>query len=245
MSDARAAGTVELALRDGVARLTLSRPDRHNAFDEPMVAALAAAVARLEREAALRCVVVAGAGASFSSGADLKMLDRLDAAGARQFMVAATSAFRRLEQLDVPVIAQVQGFCLGGGFELALHCDLIVAAAEAQLGLPEAGIGLIPTAGASARLIASIGAMRARDLLYTVRRVSGAEAARIGLACEAVAPSELAGRVEERARAIVAMPREGIAAAKRLVARRLAAEQAASWIDELEAFSALLRARGK
>jgi enoyl-CoA hydratase/carnithine racemase len=244
MSDARA-GTVELALDGGVARLTLSRPDRHNAFDEAMVAALTDAVARLEGDGALRCVVLSGAGPSFSSGADLKMLDRLDAAGARDFMVAATSAFRRLERLEVPVLAEVHGFCLGGGFELALHCDLIVAAADAQLGLPEAGIGLIPTAGASARLIACVGAMRARELLYTARRLSGEEAARIGLACDAVPRAELQARADERARAIAGMPREGIAAAKRLVARRLEAEHAASWIAELEAFGALLKARGK
>jgi enoyl-CoA hydratase/carnithine racemase len=236
---------VELSVEGAIARLMLARPERHNAIDRAMVEAIADAVDRLARADNLGCVVIAGAGPSFSSGADLKMLGALNAEQARAFMVEATLAFRRLERLPVPVIAQVHGFCLGGGLELALHCDLVIASSDARFGLPEATFGLIPTAGAATRLIAVVGAMRARDLLYTGRRVSGDEAAQMGLAAESVAPADLDARVDERARAIAAQPRAGVAAAKELVARRLAAEQAAGWIAELESFTALLRARGE
>jgi enoyl-CoA hydratase/carnithine racemase len=227
----------------GVARLVLDRPERHNAFDAALKDAFAAAVAELAARSDLRVVIVSGAGRSFSSGADLKMLGALSPAAARSFMIEATLAFRRLERLAVPVIAAVHGYCLGGGFELALHCDFIVAADDAQFGLPEAGIGLIPTAGAAERLLATVGAMRARELLFSGRRLGADEAARAGLVAEVVARAELAARVEERARALVAAPPEGIAALKALVLRRLERDQAAGWVSELEAFESLLRAR--
>ena len=230
-------------LEEGVARLELNRPERHNAFDAALKDAFVAAVDGLTARPELRCVVVAGAGRSFSSGADLKMLGALEPAAARTFMIEATLAFRRLEKLPVPVIAEVHGYCLGGGFELALHCDFIVAADDASFGLPEAGIGLVPTAGAAERLLGIVGAMRARELLFTGRRVSADEAARMGLVSDVVARDELAAKVKERARALATAPREGIAALKALVGRRLERDHAAGWIGELEAFESILRAR--
>ena len=227
----------------GVARLVLNRPERHNAFDGALKDAFGAAVDALATRADLRCVVVAGAGPSFCSGADLKMLDELAPAAARSFMVDATLAFRRLERLPVPVIAEVHGYCLGGGFELALHCDFIVAAEDGELGFPETGIGLVPTAGAAERLIGIVGAMRARELLLTGRRVSAVEAVAMGLVAEVVPRAELATAVAERARALAAAPAEGVAALKSIVRRSLEREHAAGWIAELEAFESLLRAR--
>ncbi len=234
---------VALAFDRGVARVTLRRPERHNAFDEAQKDAFAAAVVEIERRRDVRCVVIAGDGPSFCSGADLKMIAAFDAAAARRFMIEATLAFRRLERLPAPVIAEVHGYCLGGGFELALHCDLVVAADDAVFGLPEAGHGLITTAGAVARLTATVGAMRARDLLLTGRRVGAEEAARIGLCAEAAPRAQLADAVERRARSIGAAPPEGIAALKSLLRRHLEADQAAAWIAEVEAFESLLRAR--
>ncbi len=231
------------SFEEGVARLVLNRPERHNAFDGGLKDAFVAAVDGLTTRAELRCVVIAGAGRSFSSGADLKMLGALEPAAARTFMIEATLAFRRLEKLPVPVIAEVHGYCLGGGFELALHCDFIVAADDASFGLPEAGIGLVPTAGAAERLLGIVGAMRTRELLFTGRRVTAEAAARMGLVADVVPAVELAAAVKERARALVAAPKEGIAALKSLVGRRLEREQAAGWIGELEAFEAILRAR--
>jgi enoyl-CoA hydratase/carnithine racemase len=234
---------LDVSVDGGVARLVLNRPERHNAFDDALKNAFAAGVDELATRGDLRVVVVAGAGRSFSSGADLKMLGALAPAAARSFMIEATLAFRRLERLPVPVIAAVHGYCLGGGFELALHCDFIIAADDAQFGLPEAGIGLIPTAGAAERLLATVGAMRARELLFSGRRLGADEAARAGLVADLVPRAELMARVDERARALAAAPPEGIAALKALVVRRLERDHAAGWISELEAFESLLRAR--
>lgn len=237
--------TVALTVDGGVATVELRRPDRHNAFDGATKDAFARAVDTLARTppAELRCVVVRGAGASFSSGADLHMLRSLDADGARRFMVEATLAFRALGRLPVPVIAAVRGHCLGGGLELALHCDVIVAADDASFGLPEVPLGLVTTAGSVERLAAAVGTTRARDLLLTGRRLPAVEAERIGLVAQVVAAAALDEAVGVRARTIVGQPREGIAAMKALLARRVEAAESASWIAELEAFEALLRAR--
>jgi enoyl-CoA hydratase/carnithine racemase len=235
---------VRFELDGAIARVTLDRPERHNAFDASLVEAFAGALGEVETRD-LRCVVIAGAGRSFSSGGDLEMLSGLDARAARQFMIDATLAFRRLERLRAPVIAEVHGHCLGGGLELALHCDFVIASDDATFGLPEAQLGLTPTAGAAERLMAIVGTMRARELLYTGRRLTADEAVRAGLVADVVPRASLQQVVMERARAIAAAPPEGIAALKALTARRLAHDQTAAWIAELETFEALLRARGR
>ncbi len=101
------------------------------------------------------------------------MLQSLDASGARPFMTETTWSFRKLERLDVPVLAEVHGFCLGGGFELALHCDEILAADEAVFAFPETHAGYVTTAGSVARLVAAVGSVRARHLLLSGARIRG------------------------------------------------------------------------
>jgi enoyl-CoA hydratase len=234
---------VGLSVEGGIARLTLDRPERHNAFDAALKDAFAGAVDEIARRNDVRCVLLAGTGPSFCSGADLKMLGELDAARARAFMIEATLAFRRLEKVPAPVIGVIHGFCLGGGFELALHCDLLLASDDAVFGLPEAGLGLITTAGCAARLLATVGAMRARDLLLTARRLSAPEAEQMGLVAQVAARDRLEVVAAERAKAIAALPTAGVAAMKALVARSLEPALAAGWIAEVETFESLVRAR--
>jgi enoyl-CoA hydratase len=234
---------VELSIDGAVARLVLNRPERHNAMDVAMQEALEQATLELERrQAALRCVIFTGAGASFSSGADLKLFAKLGTAGMRQFMLQATWACRRLERLSIPVIAAVQGYCLGGGFEMALHSDLIVAAEDAEFGFPETGLGLVTTAGSAARLVAAVGTLRAGDLLLCARRVNAAAAERMGLVVEVTPPGALEETVTARAHRFASQPAAGVAAMKRLLHERRAAEQAASFLAELEAFEGLMMA---
>lgn len=229
---------------DGVGHLVLTRPSRHNAVDSAMLAGLGQALDEAERLGShLHCLLVTGAGASFCSGADLREIDGLDVAEARAFMLEAAWSFRRLERLEVPVVAAVHGYCLGGGFELALHCDLVIAADNATFGFPEAGIGLITTTGCIDRLIQVVGAMRAKELLLTGRRVPAEEAAHLGLLAQVVDPFELESAALARAQGFVRQSRHGLAATKAMFRERMNAGARASWIGEAEAFEQLFRLR--
>jgi enoyl-CoA hydratase/carnithine racemase len=230
--------TAELAFTDGIAILTLARPERHNAFDRAMKDALAQRVLEIERTPP-RAVVIAGRGRSFSSGADLEMFEALDADEASRFMFDATSSFRRLARLPLPVVAAVSGYCLGGGFELALHCDAIIASDDAVFGFPEVSIGLVTTSGSVARLIDAVGVPRARDVLLFGRRMRAAEALSAGLVREVALASELLDAAVGAARRAASAPPAAIAAMKELVS----AHAADSFIAELEAFVRLVRAR--
>ncbi|MEZ4293449.1 MAG: enoyl-CoA hydratase/isomerase family protein [Polyangiaceae bacterium] len=226
---------------DGIARIELCRPDRHNAIDLALGEALARAAVEVESAGSdVRCVVLSGAGRSFCSGADLRMLREMDSAGARRFMLEAAWTFRRFERLPVPVIAAAKGYCLGGGFELLLHCDLVIASTDAAFGFPEVPLGLLTTTGAVDRLARAIGAPRARDMLLTGRRVSGAEAAAMGLVARLAEPGELDAATDALAKQLAAQPPESLAAMKGVLARRHGVESAGSWIDEVESFEGLL-----
>ena len=234
--------TVDLETTDGVATLTLARPERHNAFDQTMSDALAVRVREVERSNP-RAIVVIGRGPSFSSGADLGMLGALDGDGARRFMLDATASFRRLSRMPAPVIAAVAGYCLGGGFELALHCDAIVAADDAVFGFPETLLGLVTTSGSVVRLVDAVGSLRAREVLLFGRRVSAQESRAMGLVRDVVPPAQLRESATQMARGIAAAPRGGIAAMKQLVAEATEGRASASFVAELEAFTRLVHAR--
>ncbi|MFT5680367.1 MAG: enoyl-CoA hydratase/carnithine racemase [Myxococcota bacterium] len=232
---------VSLVIDKHVAWLTLNRPERHNAVNGAMKEALLKAARRLQRDIdSLRCVVIQGEGQSFCSGADLSELGEMTPDGARRFMMDATWAFRAIEQLPVPVIAAVKGYCLGGGLELMLHCDEVVAAERSSFGFPEANLGLITTAGAVSRLVGCLGVMRARELVLTGRRIDAMEAVRMGLVNQVVPTSELESAVQQRVDRHLKQPREGLAALKSLIAmgQRRSSE---AWISEVEAFDKLLR----
>jgi enoyl-CoA hydratase/carnithine racemase len=236
--------TVELSFERGVARMALARAPRHNAFDGTLKDAFAAAVrAIVARGAEVRGVLLSGRGPSFSAGADLKALRGSTAEEAYRFMVEAAGACRRLEQLPVPVVAAAHGHCLGGGLEILLHCDIVIAAESAVFGFPEVSLGLVTTAGSVSRLKARIGAARARWMLLTGRRISAHDALSWGLVAQVVPDDELETRAQEIAESIARMPAHGFAAMKSLVLRCDAAENSASFLAELEAFTTLVDLR--
>lgn len=231
---------IRLEVAKGVATITLDRPARHNAFTWAMKDAFADAVDRIAaRLDEVRCVVVRGEGPSFCSGADRQALGELDRRGARRFMTEATAAFRALQALPVPVVVAVHGYCMGGGLELALHGDLVLATAEAVFALPETSLGVLTTAGSIGRLCATVGVATARDLVLTGRRMTGDEARRMGLVARVVADEELDDALGELTVAITSAPPGGMAAAKRVFHELDAADQALSWCSETEAFTEL------
>jgi enoyl-CoA hydratase/carnithine racemase len=181
-------GAVEVERRGPVAWITLNRPDVINAINEEIRQGVPPLLAQLDTDPTVRVIVIRGAGRrGFCAGADLKE-ERPPEAGARGSRPAWIEAFA---QVAKPIVASIHGYCLGGGLEIALACDVRIASADAVFGLPEAAIGLIPGGGGTHRLPRLIGIGRALDLLLSAERITAAEAYRIGLI------SRMAATVEE------------------------------------------------
>jgi enoyl-CoA hydratase len=172
---------VQSERRGEVALLTLSRPEQLNALSSRMLGALAARVAEVAADPALRAVIVTGSGRAFAAGADIAEMQRMTAQEALAFSRLGHDSFAALEALPVPVIAAVNGFALGGGLELALACDWIYAARRARLGQPEVNLALIPGFGGTSRLPRRVGPGWARELVLTGEPVGAETAERIGL----------------------------------------------------------------
>jgi enoyl-CoA hydratase len=176
---------------------TLNRPRALNALNAELLRELSAGFDAAVADPAVRVIVVEGAGdRAFCAGADLEELNGLDSAGALELLERGQDLYRRIERSPKPVIAVVDGFALGGGFELALSCHFILAGDRARFGLPEALLGLVPGYGGTQRLVAAAGRQTALRVMLTGARLTAAEAEAAGLlASPAVASDELPAAV--------------------------------------------------
>jgi enoyl-CoA hydratase len=202
--------------RDGVALVTLDRPRALNALSFGLLAELDEALAVLDDDDACRAIVIAGVGErAFAAGADIREL----AASTSERLHADDpfAAVDRVGRLRTPTIAAVRGYALGGGAELALACDMIVAGDDAQFGQPEVGLGIIPGAGGTQRLARAIGRARAMELVLTGRRIGAAEADRMGLVTKIVPTAEVLTAALDLATAIAGLPPLAVRAAKAAV----------------------------
>jgi enoyl-CoA hydratase len=190
--------------RNAVALITINRPSTLNALDMDTLAALDAAVARAEQDAEIRVLVFTGAGdRAFVAGGDIADLNsRQGLAHYLELGERLHTVFRRIEMLDKPTIAAVNGWALGGGTELLLCTDIRVAAASAKFGLPEITLGLFPGAGGSQRLMRQIPLCKAKELMFMGGRIGAEEAERLGLINRVVPAEELMQAVFEMANAI-------------------------------------------
>ncbi|UED84462.1 enoyl-CoA hydratase/isomerase family protein [Streptomyces profundus] len=206
-------------LRDegtGVVQLLLDRPEAMNALSSRLAAALAEACAALAANRTVRAVVLGSTHErAFCVGADLKERNRLDDAGLRRQRAVLRAAFGGVLDLPMPVIAAVRGFALGGGYELALSCDLIVADESAVVGLPEVSVGVLPGGGGTQLLPRRVGAARAAELIFTARKVPAAEAHTLGLVDQLAAAGEERTEALAVARRIAGNSPVGVRAAKR------------------------------
>ena len=194
----------DLVLRediDGVTTLTLNRPDKLNALTPSVFVALRGHIDDVAGDDTVRCVVVTGAGRSFCAGHDLTAIAEHERAPSRHYESETVDA---LEALPKPTIAKIKGHCFTGGLELALACDLLVAAESAQLGDTHGQWGLVPVWGMSVRLPERVGRSRAKELMFTSRRVPGSVARQIGLVDHAVGDASLDEFVDGLAREIAA-----------------------------------------
>ena len=227
--------TVLLDVDGALARITLNRPERLNAMNLAWVDDLNQAIEQLAHQPQVAVVVVGGAGRAFCAGLDL---DMLEASGMPPgFYEGQERAFRALELLDAISIAAIHGYCLGGGVQLAIACDLRVCSSDAVLGLPAVEEGLFPGL-APFRLPRLVGLGTAARLILSGERIGADEALRVGLV-EYVAPTDqFAARVEDILRRYLATPRAAVVGSKRLM--RLAFD--ATWQDAYDASLPLLQA---
>ncbi|MBZ9557667.1 MULTISPECIES: enoyl-CoA hydratase-related protein [Modicisalibacter] len=209
---------VRLDEQAGVIRLTLNRPKALNALNSELIGELDATLAELETRRDLRAVLITGAGdKAFVAGADIAEMRDKTPEQARRFATQALATVKRLERLPVPVVALVNGFCLGGGCELALACDWAVASDNAIFGQPEVGLGVIPGFGGTQRLPRRVGPAMALDLITTGRKIDAAEALRIGLVNRVVPQGELDSLAEELAGQLAGNGPQAVRAAKQAI----------------------------
>jgi len=199
-------------LLGGVALVTLNRPRALNALSFDLLLRLAEAVEALDADPSCGAIVITGAGTrAFAAGADVSEL-----AAQTPASLAASPGFRgwdRVAAVATPTIAAVRGFALGGGAELAMACDMLVAADDATFGQPEISLGIIPGAGGTQRLARAVGKARAMEIVLTGRRVSAAEAERLGFVSRVVPAAETLGAALDLAAAVAAQPAEAVRAA--------------------------------
>lgn len=211
--------------RDGILWITLNRPERLNALIPQLYAELNDALSQARDDRSVRCVVITGAGRGFCAGADHKVQSNadpdapLDLEGGRLGLIKNAQAFITLHKLDVPVIASVNGVCVGGGFDLVCLCDMVVGSTAARYQVAYAKRGLYPDMGGFWSIPRAIGSKRAIEMMTTGRFMSAEEAHAAGLTNYLVAPEELEAKTMALAGQVVAAPPIGVKLAKHLAIR--------------------------
>ena len=239
------ADPIVLVARDGaIVTVTLNRPERRNALDKAMIDALHRVLDELAEDDTIGALILTGAGdKAFAAGADIAQLrDRRR----REALQSINSRlFQRLEETPFPTIAAIKGFCLGGGSEIALACDLRVAGESAKFGQPEVSLGIVPGAGATYRLPRLVGAAKARELVFTGRIVDAQEARRIGLVNEVVPDAEVLAAARRMADEIAKQDRLAVRFAKLLFRLDGSARPGAGYIGEAMAQAVLFESDEK
>jgi enoyl-CoA hydratase len=195
-----------LVERDGaVVTVTVNRPKALNALNPATLWELQRCCDELRQDRTARCVLITGAGErAFVAGADIAAMEQMSAIDGRSFALFGQGVMRQLELLPIPVVAAVNGFALGGGLELALACDLILASSTAKFGQPEINLGIIPGFGGTQRLARRIGIAAARLLIYTGDMMDAEEARRLGLVARVLPPADLLSEAKRLAATLAA-----------------------------------------
>jgi enoyl-CoA hydratase len=234
---------VEVDIADAVAVVTMNRPRALNALNSEQLDRLGAAIRAIAQDRTVRAVILTGAGdRAFAAGADIKEMVELTAAEGLAFGRKGQAVTNAIELLPQPVIAAVNGYAFGGGCELAIACDLRLAAETARFAQPEVGLGIPPGWGGTQRLPRLVGPSFAAEMIYSGRQVNAQEALRIGLV-NAVHPlDQLMAAARELATQIATNSPVAVRAAKRLIATACAGDLGAGLAAEVAAFAAAFAA---
>jgi enoyl-CoA hydratase len=204
---------------DAIGLVQLNRPEVLNALSQELFEEVLTALEAFDADPAIRCMILTGSGRAFSAGADIKQMARMSAAD--QMASPAPARWERLRRLRKPIVAAVNGFALGGGCELMMCCDIVVAAETARFGQPEINIGIIPGAGGTQRLTRVVGKCKAMELILTGRQMSATEAEALGLVNRVVAPELVLEEARRMAREIAAKSPIAVRTAKECVQKAL------------------------
>ncbi|MFN8057906.1 MAG: enoyl-CoA hydratase/isomerase family protein [Vicinamibacterales bacterium] len=229
--------TLQVTIAEGAATLTLQRPAKRNALNLAMCHDLVTAASALGGDDSVRVVLVRAAGPVFCAGADLEERRSMDVSAVRARRLAAFDAYHALEALPIPVVAIVCGPAVGSGCEIAAACDFVVATPDASFRTPEALWG---TVGATQRLPRVLGARLAKDLMFTGRTLSAAEALTAGLVTRLVSSTDLEHELGVMVATIVGASPAALAAAKRCLDAPLAAARREALVAEIAAIDGLL-----
>ncbi len=233
--------TIIVERRGRVGLLRFNRPQALNALNSALMRELAAAVDAFEADDAIGCIVITGSDKAFAAGADIKEMAGKTFIDA--FLRDFIGTWHRLAEARKPVVAAVAGFALGGGCEIAMQCDLIIAADNAKFGQPEIKLGIIPGIGGTQRLTHAVGKAKAMDLILTGRMMDAQEAERAGLVARIVPVASLLDEAIKVAATIAAMSLPSVLAAKEAVNRAFEISQTEGVLFERRIFHSLFATR--
>jgi enoyl-CoA hydratase len=226
--------TVLIEREEAIAVVRLNRPEQLNALSNQLMGELVGALENLDDDEAVRCIVLAGDARAFASGADIGELS--DATHLELYFGGRIDKWDAIKKIRTPIVAAVSGYCLGGGCELAMACDLIVASETAQFGQPETNLGVLPGAGGTQRLTRAIGKSKAMDVILTGRFLSAREAEQAGLVARVVADEAWLEEAKRVAAAIASKSPVGVRLAKEAVNRAFETTLEAGLDAERKAF---------
>ena len=232
--------TVEVVTHGPLATLRLNRPERLNAVNRALIEDVIAALDALDADPAVRAVVVTGAGRAFCAGADLAERATLDERAVVVHRKRVVALFDRVARCEKPLVAAVNGAAYGGGAELALLCDVVVASEAAVFRFPEVALGIIPGGGGCYTLVQAVGKYRAKELVLTARKVPAAEALALGMASRVVPAERLQDEASALAAAIAANAPIAVRQAKRALDFAADHDFASSLAFETEAYQACI-----
>ena len=228
---------IKLAVSEGIALVTIDRPKALNALNSETLGELNECLKELEQRKDIRVILLTGGGQkAFVAGADISEMVNAAPAGGRAMALLADEAFCRLENMPQVTIAAVNGYALGGGCEIAMACDIRIAAENAVFGQPECGLGIIPGFGGTQRLARLVGKGRAKELIFTCGRIDAQEAYRIGLANKVVPQAELLDVCRAMAKTIMSKGSYAVSVAKAVINAGLDMDLANGLKMEADAF---------